>query len=241
MIYRNKEYWRELWNNLSDGDHRFKSEEFYRKEAKEKLFHLGSGNKLLDFGCGSADLLVYYHSNFSELYGVDFSESMLENARNRIDQFEASNTRLIRADEIEVWEIIDHDFDIITNAGVVQYFTLEQLDYFIKNASEHLREGGKIVLFDVIDPRTHILWELKLFVNHPVGKLRVIGRYLMLLLRRQYRRIKKLPLNQKGNAFYPGVFDSIATKYSLHYEHVRSMYYEYRYHVVLSKKGMDSE
>ena len=241
MFYRNEDYWRKLWRNLSDGDHRYKTEEFYQKEAKEKLFHLGSGNKLLDFGCGSADLLVYYHANFNELYGVDFSESMLANAKNRIDNYGITNITLINADDSEVWEKIDDQLDIVTNAGVVQYFTLEQIDRFINNASKHIRDGGKIVLFDVIDPRTHTLWELKLFVNHKVVKLRIVGRYLKLLLQRGYRHFKKLPYNHKGNAFYPGVFESLANKYMLDYERVSSMYYEYRYHVIFSKREADRE
>ena len=57
--------WQAYWATRSDGGHRSQAEAFLRKEAAEKLFHLGRGEALLDLGCGSADLLVYYADAFA--------------------------------------------------------------------------------------------------------------------------------------------------------------------------------
>lgn len=53
-------YWSRYWADQTDGGHRTSAEDFLRLEADEKLFHLGEGDSLLDFGCGSADLLAYF-------------------------------------------------------------------------------------------------------------------------------------------------------------------------------------
>src|SRR3989339_1877079 len=154
-----KEYWEEHKN----GGHREQNEEFLKKEANEKLYHLGAGDSLLDFGCGSADLLAYYALAYKDLVGVDLSKSMLENAEKRIKSFGVSNkVTLINADDTNVWQKVPQRFDRITSGQVIQYFTLDQIDDFIRNASLTINENGKIILFDIIDPEIYFLKELGL-------------------------------------------------------------------------------
>ena len=144
-------FWKTYWKNKENGGHRWQEESFLKKEAAEKLYHLSDGDSLLDFGCGSADLLAYYAQQYSYTVGVDFSQSMLDNARIRLDSFGCGNTELVQADDNTIWEKVSGCFDRITASGVVQYLTMAQVDSFINAASKRLNPGGKIVLFDVID------------------------------------------------------------------------------------------
>jgi len=227
-----KEYWEEHKN----GGHREQNEEFLKKEANEKLYHLGAGDSLLDFGCGSADLLAYYALAYKDLVGVDLSKSMLENAEKRIKSFGVSNkVTLINADDTNVWQKVPQRFDRITSGQVIQYFTLDQIDDFIRNASLTINENGKIILFDIIDPEIYFLKELGLFAGKDLGPFRLLKRVVSLLINRILRHLKKLPLSYIGFAYRKQQINQIAAKNGFSMECVWSMYYEYRYHAILSK------
>ena len=81
----------------------------------------------------------------------------------KILEQEFVNVNLILADDKTVWRELNQKFDRITATEVVQYFTSEQLEDFIINASGHLNKSGKIVLFDIIDPKLYYLWKIGWF------------------------------------------------------------------------------
>ena len=56
---------------MKSGGHRYSTEEFLIKEAKEKLLHLNGGSSILDFGAG--ELLIYFVPNYEKVIGADFS------------------------------------------------------------------------------------------------------------------------------------------------------------------------
>jgi cyclopropane-fatty-acyl-phospholipid synthase len=111
------------------------------------------------------------------MVGVDFSASMLDEASKKISERKCGNISLILADDKTVWDNLESSFDRITAARVIQYLTLQEIDSFIFNASNYLNKGGKIVLFDILDPRLYPLWKIELFSQDAdFGKiLRKIG------------------------------------------------------------------
>lgn len=224
--------WKEYWANKENGLHRSQDEEFLNKEAQEKLFHLGGGSSLLDFGCGSADLLVYYANEHCKCVGVDISKSMLGKARERIDVFGKRDlVDLIEADHQNLWEKCSGRFDRITSAGVVQFMTADQLKNFVCQAKNHLQSRGRICLFDAIDPRLYPLFEAGLFYD----RKKIV--YWAALLRNSIRGLIDYKILNKvnphmGYAHHPNVFVKIAAECGMELEIVRSMYYEYRYHAI---------
>ncbi len=227
--------WSDYWAERNHGGHRSQTEAFLRKEAAEKLFHLGSGEALLDFGCGSADLLVYYAERFARVVGVDFSASMLDAARVRIAQFGRTNIELVRADDRTVWDAVEGSFDRITAGQVIQYFDEEQIDRFLVQAERRLRSDGELLFFDVIDPRIHALHELGLF-GPPQG-LGLVRRAAELVATKAVRRLRRIPPSLLGRAHYPERIRALAARHGFAMELVWSMYYEYRYHAVLRRES----
>lgn len=233
-LSKSKFSWADYFSDKKRGGHRYSTEEFLYKEAKEKLFHLSGGKSLLDFGCGAGELLIYYVPNYEKVVGVDFSSSMLFEAEKKIWQQNYKNVDLILADDRTIWDRLNSSFDRITATAVVQYLTPEQIDAFIRNASNHLNEGGKIAFFDIIDPRLYSLWKMgwfsqnfRLWKNLPKAGFGCFRQLSAIL--------KNRPRDIIGNTHSPYLIEKIARDNGFAMEYVKSMYYEYRYHAILSK------
>ncbi|HIH74450.1 MAG TPA: class I SAM-dependent methyltransferase [Methanosarcina sp.] len=228
-----KSVWEEFFADKRSGGHRSSSDEFISKEAREKLFHLNGGKTLLDFGCGAGELLVHYAPEYERLIGADFSASMLDEASERITRKGHENITLILADDKAVWEKLDSSFDRITAAGVIQYLTYEEIDNFICNASKHLNKGGKIVLFDILNPYLYPLWKIGLFSKNADYRriFRKIGFETFNVIASS---LKNRPRDILGSTHKPCIIENIANKHGFEMEHVQSMYYEYKYHAIIS-------
>jgi len=227
--------WSQYWADKTDGGHRYKNEAFYKMEAQEKLFHLCGGESLLDFGCGSADLLIYIIPQYKKVTGIDFSLSMLAKARDKITHFNFKNVNLIHADDQKMWAEIDQSYDRIINIQVIQHMTHDQIDNFIKNATKKLNPNGKIIFFDVIEPRRFYLWKSGFFSNDS----HIIYVMFQFIKLRLLHLIRSAAPDDKimGFAYNPQIIEKIAEKYNLQMEYVASMYYEYRYHAILFPKN----
>lgn len=229
---KSKNIWKEFFKDKKRGGHRYSSEEFLAMEAREKLFHLEGGRTLLDFGCGAAELLTYYAQRYEQLLGVDFSESMLNEASKRIEKKKCENIDLILADHETLWENLDFTFDRITAAGVIQYLTFREIDKFIFDASKYLNKAGKIVLFDILDSRLYPLWKIGLFSQDANGFkiLRKAGFEFQTVISAS---LKNHPKDILGFAHNPYIIEKIASKHGFKVVCVRSMYYEYKYHAIM--------
>lgn len=228
-----KSVWEEFFAGKRSGGHRSSAEEFISREAREKLFHLDGGKTLLDFGCGAGELLVYYALEYERLVGADFSASMLDEAGKRIRDRKCENIALIIADDKTVWEKLDFSFDRITAAGVIQYLTDEEVDNFISHASGYLNKGGKIVLFDLLDPRLYPLWKIGFF-SRGFGCRMIFCKISFEVLTFISASFKNRPKDILGYSHKPCIIESIANKHGFEMEYVQSMYYEYKYHAIIS-------
>jgi cyclopropane-fatty-acyl-phospholipid synthase len=233
-VSKQKDLWVEFFANRRDGGHRFSTEEFISMEAKEKLFHLDGGKKLLDFGCGAGELLIHYASKYEKAVGVDFSASMLDEASKKIREKQCGNILLIQADDKTVWDKLEYSFDRITAAGVIQYLTLQEIDNFIINSSSYLNKNGKIVFFDILDPRLYPLWKIGL-LSQDADFWKVTRKVGFEFWKMISATLNNRPKNAIGFAYKPDAIVKIADKRGFKTTIVQSMYYEYRYHAIMSR------
>ncbi|HWQ18506.1 MAG TPA: methyltransferase [Methanotrichaceae archaeon] len=234
------DYWRNFWSGKRDAGHRSHSESYLYNEACERLYHLEGGDSILDVGCGTCDLLAYYALHYSTVVGADFAPSMLEGARQRLDEFHIAHVELIEADDESIWNKLSpgSTFDRITAGMVVQNLTLERVGSFIENAKARLNEGGKIVLFDIMEPKNLALWEAGLWKDDEVPWARVSRYLIMAYLGRKLNMLRGLPERRVlGFAYTPKQISDIAKRCSLSAAYANAMYYEYRYHAILTRNA----
>lgn len=99
--------------------------------------------RVLDVGTGAGFLAGLYASLGHDVVGCDFSESMLEQARERAarDGFEATFT----AGDAEALPFGESSFDVVTNR--VMIWSLPNPGFAVREWYRVLRPGGRIVLF----------------------------------------------------------------------------------------------
>jgi cyclopropane fatty-acyl-phospholipid synthase-like methyltransferase len=169
--------------------------------------------------------------------GVDISANMVQRARQRLDEFGLESVNVAQADEANVWSVVgDSKFDVITSAGVMQYLSVSQMEGFLGSARMHLLPGGRIAMFDLVDPRLYWLFKYGWFNERPLDPMLVV-RSLMktgrVLGRKLLRSLAGRPEDHMGFSHHPVVVQRAAERNGFQCRIVCSMYYEYRYHALL--------
>ena len=225
--------WEKYWADKSEDLRADPTPDGIAKEGREKLFHLGSGDRLLDVGCGTGKLTSHYTPNFRECIGVERSPTMLAEARTNLRD---TNTALLQGSAENVWEIVDSDFDAITMGGVAQYLASHEIAAFIMRARKRLKPGGRIVIFDIIHSRKGVLRMMGLGRHKEVpSRFEIVMRCGLV-----FARWATWPLMAKGRTFHPTghmyapeFFAAIAKENGMKIDMPMSMYYDYRFHAVM--------
>lgn len=109
--------------------------------------NITSGDKILDLGCGTGELLFKLAQKFPsarELIGIDISEEMLKQAKIKLDSFKSVSLQL---GDIEQISYPNEYFDLIVSIGVMHYVRSPEM--MIKEALRVLKTGGRFLLVDM--------------------------------------------------------------------------------------------
>lgn len=139
---KTKEHFNETasdYNNSSDG----KFVEGMYDVLIEEIEKSESG-KILDVGCGNGNLFTLLPENKYELYGVDFSQNMIIEAKSK-----CRNATFSVADA-EMLPFDDDSFDIVVcNASFHHYI---HPDRVLEEMHRVLKDGGKLLIGDPYIP-----------------------------------------------------------------------------------------
>ena len=227
--------WEKYWSEQSEDRRADPTPDGIAKEGREKLLHLGSGDRLLDVGCGTGKLTSHYIANFRECIGVERSPTMLAEARTNLRD---TDIALLQGSAENVWEIVDGDFDAITMGGVAQYLAFHEIAAFVMQASKRLKPSGRIAIFDIIHSRKAVLRMMGL------GRHKDVPSGFQIVMRSGvvFARWAAWPLIAKGRTFHPDghmyapeLFAGIAKENGMKIDVPMSMYYDYRFHAVMKR------
>jgi len=133
------------------------------------LAAVGPGDRALDVATGTGDLALELRSRGAEVVGVDFSERMLELARDKAPdvQFEGGNA-------LEL-SYADGEFDAATVGFGARNFS--DLGRGLAEMARVVRPGGRVVVLEITTPeRPPLSWFFRLWFDRLVPLLgRVAG------------------------------------------------------------------
>jgi demethylmenaquinone methyltransferase / 2-methoxy-6-polyprenyl-1,4-benzoquinol methylase len=135
----------------------------WRERAADRA-ELAPGESALDVCCGTGDLALELRRRVGpsgRVVGCDFSERMLELARDKADRLELSDIEFEWADALDL-PYRGGSFDAVTVGFGVR--NLADLDAGIRELARVLRPGGRLVILEITQPRRpplshfHAVW-----------------------------------------------------------------------------------
>lgn len=137
----------------------------WRKEAI-KLLNLEHGDLVVDIGCGTGlnfALLQEAIGPEGRIIGVDLTDAMLDQARQRVAAHGWKNVELVQSDAAE------YEFPTQVN-GIISTFALTFIpdcEHVIQNGCRALAPGRRWVVLDMVWPGGWPLWWRHLFFFLP--------------------------------------------------------------------------
>jgi len=102
--------------------------------------YIKDGDRVLDLGCGNGRLLALFEGKKVEYLGVDFSERLIEQARQSWPdkQFEVMDALNLR--------LPDNSFDVVLCVSVLNHIPRDKQDLFMSNVRRVLKPEGVLLM-----------------------------------------------------------------------------------------------
>lgn len=99
---------------------------------------------VVEIGCGTGKNTAFLAEKAAKVIAVDFSESMLAKARQKVA---APNIEFVQADIAKTWPVADLFADFITCNLVLEH--IEDLDFVFSEARRTLRSNGRFFVSEL--------------------------------------------------------------------------------------------
>ncbi|WP_169743656.1 class I SAM-dependent methyltransferase [Methanolacinia paynteri] len=103
-----------------------------------------SGDKLLDIGCGPANIFNYLPQDVAYT-GLDYNEKYIEAAKERYGE---KGTFILGEVSDDIYDNLAENFDIVIATGVIHHLSTDEATSMLMKGYECLKENGKIVTVD---------------------------------------------------------------------------------------------
>ncbi|HBK52931.1 MAG: class I SAM-dependent methyltransferase [Syntrophomonas sp.] len=113
-----------------------------------------AGNRILDIGCGPADILEYL-PEYIEYIGFDMSAEYIEAARKRFGHRGRFICQLLSLKIIEQMEL----FDLVIAIGVLHHLDNTHAENLFTLAQKALKPGGRLITIDPVFYSGQSRWE----------------------------------------------------------------------------------
>lgn len=133
-----------IWANNYDEDKNLTRDldaEIVRKVFSDQIF-----NSILEVGCGTGKNTVYFESISNQLTAMDFSDGMINKAKEKV---KSENVSFKIRDITKEWNFKENNFDLITFNLILEH--IENLTFIFEQAHKHLNSKG-IVFINELHP-----------------------------------------------------------------------------------------
>ena len=142
----------DAWADIYDSVFSYVNEDipFYVEEA------VRSGGPVIELGCGTGRVAIPIALSGIDVVGLDSSSLMIKRARQKANQTEVSNLRLIQADMIEFKFDDKFPLAIVPFHGLLSLLSLEDMERTLLNVRRHLTPSGRLI-FDIFVPDLNMM------------------------------------------------------------------------------------
>ncbi|MGE3643989.1 MAG: class I SAM-dependent methyltransferase [Beijerinckiaceae bacterium] len=238
-----------FWNNQTSSLHRGHDSRFYARKAEEHAALLTNEERsapCIDLGCGAGELLEYLQHHVNVTVGLDYSETMLAEARQRLS---GSKIKLVNGDLFEFLPAASEPTWMTTGA-INQYLDPQQTQCFLQLFKDS-PSARSLFLFDCVDPVRYSIQPFGLSYLPAQASKRSRMRAMLwpayMLARRAITGMRlslgllgrsggaKLGRRGMGYGYTPAQWRLFLKPLGLECEIVSSRFYEYRFHVIVRK------
>lgn len=241
------EAWK-FWHSQTTSLHRDGSDDFYRRKADEhaRFFYANEHDwSCVDLGCGAGELLRHLAGKINVVAAVDYSETMLAEARRRLP---GSSIRFHKAGVFDYLPK-SHEKIWMTTGAVNQYLDKPAMDAFLDIFIKH-NVVRTLMLFDCVDPVRYALLPYGIAYQTNMASGGPAWRRVLRYFRRLQRRLVlaweiltedrnqagiSLGKASMGYGYPPSYWRTRAARLGLEITFASSEAYEYRFHVFLRK------
>lgn len=116
------------------------------KALSRSKVQLDTGNKILDIGCGTGDLILSFLKMGLDITGIDFSDEVINYARGRFATNKNIDLHIMEAENIG---FPSSSFDLVTSINVLQHIIDEKaFSRAIKNITRVVKLGRHILIME---------------------------------------------------------------------------------------------
>jgi Methylase involved in ubiquinone/menaquinone biosynthesis len=156
LVKLERHYWRDFWNEQarhSGSDYalnrgtNIRLNELEQRELQQFLKAVTpcSSDVVLDAGCGSGRNISVLSPLVGAIVGMDYSEQMIERAKERVAAEKLSNVTLIQGDVTSL-QFSDNTFDKVICASVLQYLDDADCAQALHEMVRVCKPGGRLIL-----------------------------------------------------------------------------------------------
>lgn len=115
----------------------------FRKHYVEKYVKAKQNDRILDIGCGPANIIDFLPFNI-EYLGFDKSKDYINFAKKK---YNSNNYKFISTPISDI-NITEKNFDIVMGNAVLMNLSDKDADLFFKIAHDGLKDSGRLVIYD---------------------------------------------------------------------------------------------
>ena len=123
-------------------------------------------NSVLELGCGTGKNTAFLMTKASRIIGLDFSQEMLNAAREKITD---DRVQFIKADLTKAWEVEDSFADLVTSSLTLEH--IADLNHIFEQAHRKLVPGGRFFISELHPFKQYIGSKAKFKTEHGTEEL----------------------------------------------------------------------
>lgn len=156
----NSNEFKKFWDTMVTPSHAHASDKWFDRYAREILSYISGARTVVDAGCGSGEILVRIAPYCDKITGIDYSQSMLSRASEKVSSAGYAHVKLFCDNIINLDRYCRDPVDAIYCNGVVQYLSPAEMQTFLTRCKNILKADGKLIVLNIPNINSRILFML---------------------------------------------------------------------------------